>query len=359
MVQVFLVDDERPALKELEHNLKDYPGIEIIGMFTDSKAALENIEKMHPEVVFLDINMPRLTGMEAALRILDISPETEIVFVTAYSQYALEAFEVHAIDYILKPVEKERLDKTIEHILSRKLQKEKHAPKKLRIKCFGRFLIEWEGEAALKWRTEKTKELFAFLLYDHGRGRSKEELLDKLWTEDDPEKAIRQLYNGVYYIRKALEEYGVDRDLIYVDTEYRLRLGPVFIDVDRFRELENSTNETDLEEMQKLYCGPYFQGEDYEWAQLEQERLAKSCRKALLALAAGYAEKENWAMAEAALLKAYDQDPYEEEVTEKLLECYQKTGNIAKAKKHLALYSSLLQKELGLKPDAKLFELCR
>ena len=206
MVQVFLVDDERPALKELEHNLEDYPEIEITGMFTDPKAALENIEKMHPEVVFLDINMPRLTGMEAALRILDISPETEVVFVTAYSQYALEAFEVHALDYVLKPVEKEQLDKTIEHILSRKPRREKHAQKKLHIKCFGRFLIEWEEEAALKWRTEKTKELFAFLLYDHGRGRSKEELLDKLWTEDDPEKAIRQLYNGVYYIRKALEE---------------------------------------------------------------------------------------------------------------------------------------------------------
>ena len=343
----------------MEHNLNNYPELEITGIFSDPKAALEKIETMRPEVVFLDINMPQLTGMKMALQILDVSPETDIVFVTAYSEYALEAFEVHALDYILKPIEKDRLDKTIEYILGRQVRRIDHSAKKLRIKCFGRFLIEWEGETALKWRTEKTKELFAFLLYDHGRGRSKEELLYKLWTEDDPEKAIRQLYNGIYYIRKALEDYGVDRDMIYVDTDYRLRLGPVFIDVDRFRELENSTNETDLEEMQKLYCGPYFQGEDYEWAQLEQERLAKSCRKALLTLSAGYAEKGCWAMAEAALLKAYDQDPYEEEVTEKLLLCYRMTGNTVKAKKHLALYADLLQKELGLKPDAKLCELCK
>ena len=353
MIQAILVDDERPALKEMEHCLKEYPEVEVVGMFTDPKAAIERIGAQHPDVVFLDINMPQLLGMDAASQILDLSPNTDIVFVTAYDQYALEAFEVHAIDYLLKPVEKERLDKTIERLKRKNVNSPKSPEKKLRIKCFGRFLLEWEGEEPLKWRTEKTRELFAFLLHDNGRGRSKEELLDLLWQEDDPEKAVRQLYNGIYYIKKALEEYGVKRDLICIDSEYRLRLGAVSVDVNRFHELEGAETEAELEELEKLYCGTYFQGADYSWVQLEQERLAKICRKALLLLAEKYAARDEWEKAEQTLIKAYEQDPYEEEVTEKLLRCYVATGNAAKAKRHFAAYSELLFKELGVRPGAK------
>ena len=359
MIRAVLVDDERPALKEMEHCLNLYPEVQIIGMFTDPKAALDKMESLKPEVVFLDINMPQLAGMDAASQILELSPDTDVVFVTAYDQFALEAFEVHAIDYLLKPVEKERLDKTIERLRRKSATAAKGPEQKLRIKCFGRFLIEWEGEQPLKWRTEKTRELFAFLLHDHGRGRSKEELLDLLWPEDDPEKAIRQLYNGVYYIKKALEEYGVKRELIHIDSEYRLRLGSVFVDVDRFHELEAAETQEELEELEKLYCGAYFQGADYSWVQLEQERLAKICRKALLALADSYSSKNQWEKTEQILLKAYEQDPYEEEVTEKLLSCYRATGNAVKSKRHFTQYAELLSAELGVKPGTKVYELYR
>jgi len=167
MITAVLVDDMRPALRELEFLLKKYPEISISGMYTDPLAAIEKIGEMKPQVVFLDINMPQLKGIDAGSRILDLSPETDIVFVTAYDQYAVEAFEVHAMDYLLKPVAEKRLEKTVVRLQKKfSKAKEKHSLK-LQIRCFGRFQMGWEGREPIKWRTEKARELFTFLLQNH------------------------------------------------------------------------------------------------------------------------------------------------------------------------------------------------
>ncbi len=358
MIRVILVDDERPALMELEHHLSRYPEIEVIGRFSDAEEALKELEILRPEALFLDINMPRLSGMEMAFLLNEKSPDTKIIFVTAYDQYALEAFSVHAIDYILKPIQKERLDKTIETLVRRVGPKESRQSKKLQIKCFGHFPVQWEDEPPLKWRTEKMKELFAFLLHDQGRGRTKEELLEILWPEEDPEKAIKALYNGVYYIRKALEDYGISRALIQIDNRYKMSVGEVFLDTRRFRELEKASSQSELEELVLLCKEPYFRGENYEWALLERERIERRCHKALLELAAIY-EKTNFPeKEEIALLEAYELDPYEEEVSIKLIECYLRLQNAAKAKKHYLRYLDFLEKELGVRPGEKIKKLC-
>jgi len=120
MIRAVLVDDERPALRGLEHLLKNYSEVSIIGMYTNPLIAIEEIGFLKPQVVFMDINMPQLKGIDAASRILDLSPDTDIVFVTAFDQYAIEAFEIHALDYILKPISTERLGKTIERMMMKK-----------------------------------------------------------------------------------------------------------------------------------------------------------------------------------------------------------------------------------------------
>jgi len=111
--RVLIVDDEPLARKAMALALAEFPEIEIIGECADGFEAVKVINKEKPEVVFLDIQMPKLDGFDV-LELLDDPPF--IVFVTAYNEYALKAFESHALDYILKPVKIERLGKTLERV---------------------------------------------------------------------------------------------------------------------------------------------------------------------------------------------------------------------------------------------------
>ncbi len=361
MIKAVLVDDERPALLGLEHLLKGYPEISIAGTYTNPLEAINEISRLKPQIVFLDINMPQLKGIDTASKILESSPQTDIVFVTAFDQYAVEAFELHALDYILKPIDPERLKKTVERVMKKKPVVQKSSDRKLHIKCLGGFRINWENQEPIKWRAEKTRELFAFLLLNQGRDISKDELLDRLWTEDEPEKAIRQLYNGIYYIRKALDDYGVGTSLISIGSNYNLKLGLVAYDVGRFYELEKSSYADSLEmleEMEALYTGDYLEGEYFPWAYFERESLSKLYLQCVIKLSSRYIENNQFDRAESKLIKAYARNPYEEIITELLLRLYIQTGEKSKAVRHFNVHKKLIQEELGIKPNDKLCELC-
>lgn len=357
-----LVDDMRPALRELEFLLKKYPEISITGIFTDPLAAIEKIKVLKPQVVFLDVNMPQLRGIDAGSMILDFSPETDVVFVTAFDQYAVEAFELHALDYLLKPIAEERLEKTVARLRKRIPQTKEQHSLKLQIRCFGQFRMGWEGREPVKWRIEKARELFAFLLQNHGRNISKDEILDRLWPEDDPDRAVKQLYNGIYLIRKALEGYGIGRDLISINNNYNLELGPVDWDAGRFCELfkKNPENRFDgLEEMEALYAGDYLEGEYYPWSDFERERLLKLYEQVTLKLSKKYIKEKIYDHAVNILLKAYDKNPYSEDITELLLKLYNETGSRVNAIRHFNAYSDLIKKELGIMPAERLQELLK
>ena len=113
-LRAVLVDDEQLAREELGFLLEQIGGIEIIGQADNGPAAVETIDRLQPDVVFLDVQMPGLTGFEVARRLLDNDGGAQIVFVTAYDQHAIEAFEVNAVDYLLKPVDPARLDTAVQ-----------------------------------------------------------------------------------------------------------------------------------------------------------------------------------------------------------------------------------------------------
>lgn len=122
MLRTVLVDDEKPALKVLERLLKQYPEIEIVGMFTDAEQALKLVKNDEVDLLFLDIDMPKLNGIATAKEIFSYDINVDIVFVTAYSHFAVEAFELNVLDYIMKPVSPQRLNTTIERIMQRHLK---------------------------------------------------------------------------------------------------------------------------------------------------------------------------------------------------------------------------------------------
>ena len=113
-LRAVLVDDEQLARDELGYLLGQLGGIEVIGQAGNGVEALTTIDRLHPDVVFLDVQMPGLTGFEVARRLLDTRAASHIIFVTAYDQHAIEAFEVNAVDYLLKPVDQARLEVAVD-----------------------------------------------------------------------------------------------------------------------------------------------------------------------------------------------------------------------------------------------------
>jgi two-component system, LytTR family, response regulator LytT len=113
-LRAVLVDDEQLARDELGYLLGQLGGVEVIGQAGNGLEAITTIDRLRPDVVFLDVQMPGLTGFEVARRLLDTRAPSQIIFVTAYDQHAIEAFEVNAVDYLLKPVEQGRLEVAVD-----------------------------------------------------------------------------------------------------------------------------------------------------------------------------------------------------------------------------------------------------
>lgn len=128
MMRVLIADDERPARDELNYLLKKIEEIEVVGEAASGEEVLELVRELNPDVLFLDIQMPDASGIDIAQQMFVENINSAIVFVTAFDQYAVEAFAVNAIDYLLKPIHEERLDETISR-LKRRIESQKINPR--------------------------------------------------------------------------------------------------------------------------------------------------------------------------------------------------------------------------------------
>jgi two-component system LytT family response regulator/two-component system response regulator LytT len=118
-LRALVVDDEQPAREELRYLLGRIEGVVVVGEAANGIEAVGQIDDRQPDVVFLDVQMPGLTGFEVAREALARHSPTQLVFVTAYDQHAIEAFEVNAVDYLLKPVESARLEQALQRVQRR------------------------------------------------------------------------------------------------------------------------------------------------------------------------------------------------------------------------------------------------
>jgi two-component system LytT family response regulator/two-component system response regulator LytT len=125
-IRAIVVDDEQLAREELCYLLGTVGGVDIVAQAGDGLEAIALIQQHEPELVILDIQMPGLTGFEVARRLLDSGSTPQLVFVTAFDRYAIEAFEINAVDYLLKPVEVERLGTAVDRV-RRRIQAENGA----------------------------------------------------------------------------------------------------------------------------------------------------------------------------------------------------------------------------------------
>lgn len=116
-LKALIVDDEYPARQELRYVLSGFDNIEIVGEATSAQEALALIKALDYQVLFLDISMPGMSGLELGAAIQELPRQPHIIFITAYDEYAVKAFEVNAVDYLLKPVEPARVKKAIDKVV--------------------------------------------------------------------------------------------------------------------------------------------------------------------------------------------------------------------------------------------------
>ena len=135
-LNALIVDDEALARRGLKHRLKNLADITVIGEARNGREAVKQIRELKPDLVFLDIQMPGMNGFDV-IRELQSETLPAVLFVTAYDQYAIEAFDVNAVDYLLKPIEDKRLVQALEKVRSRLSQNRVQSQKKLLLKLLG------------------------------------------------------------------------------------------------------------------------------------------------------------------------------------------------------------------------------
>jgi len=167
-IRTVIVDDETPARDRLRSLLAPFPDVEIVGEAADGEEALEVIAEAKPDLVLLDIQMPGCSGMEVAASLPSGGPQ--IVFCTAFDQYAIQAFDVQAVDYLLKPVNRVRLARTLDRIREGNRQTE-NLEKTLQRVAPTRFL----GKKANRYRTVSADDVLCF--YSDGG-------LTQVWTAE-------------------------------------------------------------------------------------------------------------------------------------------------------------------------------
>lgn len=277
-IRIMLVDDEEDALKLLSILLGQLEGVEIVGSYSNPLEALKDIDHLSVDAVFLDNQMPGIKGTEMARKIRLKHPHLQIVFISAYAEYAVEAFELRSTDYLLKPFSKERLRDTVSYI-SQKIESQRdnqsRPDTKFWIQCLGGFHIHLPnstGSRTLTWKTRKERELCAYLIHHEGRAASTASIIEALWPEHDLDKAKTYLYTCLSYLRKTLSNYQVPIRIEKKDAGFAVVLDEISIDVvDLERQLRAAqaelTNGVPLLEHIAGYTGAvYMEGSGFDWA---------------------------------------------------------------------------------------------
>ncbi|MFD2117364.1 response regulator [Paenibacillus yanchengensis] len=361
MIRTILIDDEPLAVLYLQQLLKVFPEIVVLETFTDPAEAIRKAAELKPELVFLDIDMPGMHGLQVADHLNQMLQDCDIVFVTAYNQYALEAFEVSALDYILKPIQSKRLTKTVEKLLRRHNNMMPVQIKSVTdevIRCLNRLQFEQANGKihALRWRTSKAEELFAYLLHHRKGFVNKEMISDILWPDVDSKKAMTSLYTTIYLIRKTLSEANIPITISNMGghSGYALELENYTIDVDIWEEALSKLAPISLSNVDQhqqwldYYVGDYYADHYYVWAESERQRLGWIWRNHALSLAEFYVTHNLLPEAVSIYQRMIDIQPLSELVYFKIMKLYAKLGQTEAIELYYRQLSRLLRQELDI-----------
>ncbi|WP_164472854.1 response regulator [Cohnella candidum] len=370
-MRAIVVDDERLIAEHIDRLLAD-AGVEVVGCCTNPYEALEMTKALRPDVLFLDIEMPEMSGLDIAEKVYSDNLDSEVVFITAYNQYAIDAFRVNALDYLLKPIMEEDLNRSLERIRKRRKERMGAAGmignRQLSASLFGKFSVYiGDDPEPVRWVTSKCAELFAYmLLQQEDKEVSKWQLFEALWNEKNTEKADINLRSTVSRVNKTLRDLHAGMSLTSVRNGYRLTMSgdAIVVDADPLESFALDSVEIgpdNLNQVEQLVyrCNhPFLKEFSGEWCEPYRNRY----RQYFLYLGGklfSYYERVRTEPLKALRLAEMlvDHDPYNDSLRAAALKLRHQLEGRKRAAAYYEAYAKLLRTELGTEPGDALTDM--
>ena len=260
---IVCIDDEKLVLDLTVSLCRELPMKPEVKGFQKANDALLWLRDHTADITLTDINMPDMNGLVLAAKLKTLCPDMKIIFLTGYSEYAVDAFALHASGYIMKPVGKERLLSEIEHAMSDHWQTK--APVHIEVHTFGEFDLMIDGEI-VDFPRAKAKELLAYLIDRQGHSVSRANVFAVLFEDKQYDRSMqKQLDVIIRSLRETLRKY--DADDIFELSRGNLRIRPEKINCDMYRFIGG-----DIEAINS-YRGEYMNS--YSWAALTEAFIAQ------------------------------------------------------------------------------------
>lgn len=249
-LRIVAVDDEEFMLEQFRMECEKIEGLSIEQLFDDPNDALEYLEKHSADVVFLDVEMPGMNGIELAGKIRELHPKIIVIFITAYESYAIEAVRIKSDFYVLKPYSSKEIKEVINHakMLAERLEK------RVSVTCFGYFDI-YVDKKRIFFRSRKAKELAAIIIDKKGSLLMPEEAFSLMWPDKEYDNYTGSAYRkALAKLETILDEHNC-RDIL-VRASGGCAINRNAIECDFYDYLDGNED---------IYNGEYMV--DYDWAE--------------------------------------------------------------------------------------------
>ncbi|WP_234125048.1 response regulator [Clostridium hydrogenum] len=356
-MRAIAVDDEELGLSRIMRLLKKIEYLSYVNGYNNPKEAIENACIDNADIAFLDIEMPEINGLVLAEMLMEKNPKIEVIFITAYDKYALQAFEVNAIGYLLKPVELGSIKQKLERVLLRQGDiKVVEETKKLYIKVFKYFLVSDSKDMKniIEFRTEKAKELLGILLSHQGKPITKDKIIYRLWPDMEMERAAKNFHTTCYYVRKVIKEAGINNFILRKEHGYSINMNYIDSDLNSFcsaiREIRKKEPQIGIIKAGFFeYGGSYFENEYYEWAYAERNYYGDYFENMGIYLSNYYEGIGQMDECEKILKYLFRVNPLSEKACSRLIKISMEKGDIINAKKIYKNFQKNVDDEMGEK----------
>lgn len=360
-MKVLIVDDEPAMLLAMKRMLSKMEGVELVGSLRNAAEALDFVQDGNVDLAFLDIKIGADSGLELAQSLRSLCADVDIVFTTSHTEFAMHAYDVYPLDYMVKPISPKRLAQTIaraairHHAISEDAGG--HAPNRLTVRGLGCFEASSKQAGTVKWISKKSMEVFAYLLVNRGRSTAKTRILDDIFPEMPLKNAEAYLNTAVYQLRKALSLHGFKELVLSTQEQYRVDLDQVDVDfiqyeqaIEELSDIDAANEETALG-LEQQFAGGLFEDKSYMWATVERERLAIMYESLAKRLTKWLLARKRYREAVQIARRLVSRNEFDEESSLLLMTIYGAMGDRQSMHHYYEHYTQLLLQELGQQPS--------
>ncbi len=363
-MRVLVVDDEPAMLLAMKRLLSKAEGVKLAGSFRNAAEALEFVRDNPVDLAFLDIKIGGDDGLELARSLRSRCADADIVFTTSHAEFAMPAYDVYPLDYMVKPISGTRLEQTIARAVGRRRaslgEAGGSAPQRLTVRGMGGFEVFGRQAGEVKWISRRSAELFAYLLVHRGRNVTRARILEDMFPDMPLKNAEVYLNTAAYQLRKALSQHGYKDSILSTPEQYRVDLSQMDVDFIQFEQgvEELSAFKPGEEEaaiaLEKRFAGELFEDKSYMWATAERSRLMLVYDSFAKLLANRLLVRKQYREAARIARRLVSHNEFDEESNLLLLTVLGSMGDRQSLHSSYERYSQALLQELGVQPSEKL-----